>query len=179
MDKLTDRVFKTKIVKTFKSKKFDRKLVSELNEEFENRTSGLDENELKLWKKYDDTLKAMINEINLNELFNDDNGDDHMDRNESDADDDDESDRNSQHDNDDDSHDSSSESDADAESEIKDELEKLRRKLKDLSLKKKKIKIDADRYILLDTVYDEKSKEILESIKWQIQPNTTSSEIKI
>ena len=134
MDKLTDRVFKTKIMKTFKSKKFDRKLVSELDMEFENRTDGLDENEMKLWKKYDDALKAMINDINVNELFDDNNGDDDMDRNESDADDDDDSVHSSQlDDDDDDSHDSSSESDA----EIENEMEKLRRKLKDLSLKKK------------------------------------------
>nr|XP_046917173.1 uncharacterized protein LOC124497552 [Dermatophagoides farinae] len=91
MDKLSDRVFKAKITKSFKSKKFDRKLVSELNEEFENRTAGLDEDELELWKKYDDILKAMINNVNLNELLNNDDGDDDVDLNESDADNDDRS----------------------------------------------------------------------------------------
>nr|XP_046913710.1 uncharacterized protein LOC124494231 isoform X1 [Dermatophagoides farinae] len=134
MDKLSDRAFKTKIAKTFKSKKFDRKLVSELNEEFENRTAGLDENEYELWIKYDDILKAMINNINLNEQLDND-GDDDVDRNDSDADDDDGSDRSSQLDDDD--RGLSSESDADTEPEIETELKRIRRKLKKFSMKKK------------------------------------------
>ena len=132
MDKLSDRAFKTKIAKTFKSKKFDRKLVSELNEEFENRTAGLDENEYELWIKYDDILKAMINNINLNEQLDND-GDDDVDRNDSDADDDDGSDRSSQLDDDD----RGSSSGSDTEPEFETELKELRRKLEELSMKKK------------------------------------------